>query len=261
MCVFSTLSFLGGMLVKARNSTHCMSILVVGATGATGHHLVEFLLDSGCQVRAVVRTREKLPQRVLSHPNLAIIQSAVLDLTDDEIKKHVAGCTAVASCLGHNISFRGLWGAPRMLCTNATARLCNAIAATNTPGTRVKFVLMSTVAVSDPTLNEKPSLMFRSLIRVLHWILPPAWDNEMAARYLRNQIGLNHPTIDWVAVRPDSLHNKNAVTPYEVVPSPYCRASCITSRINVADFMASLIRDAALFSKWKGKMPTVYDQK
>lgn len=60
-----------------------------------------------------------------------------------EMTRHVKGCEAVASCLGHNMSIKGIYGHPRRLVTDATRRLCNAIKA-NKPVEPVKLVLMNT---------------------------------------------------------------------------------------------------------------------
>ena len=92
-----------------------MTTLVLGATGATGRLLVEQLLDRGEPVKAIVRTPEKLPQTVINHDQLTVIQASVLELSDDEMSQYVGGCHAVASCLGHNLTLKGLYGKPRLL--------------------------------------------------------------------------------------------------------------------------------------------------
>ena len=84
-----------------------MTTLVVGASGATGRLLVEQLLERGEHVRVIVRSRESLPNEIASHDNLSVIQASVLDLPDDEMIRHVGGCNAVASCLGHTLNFKG----------------------------------------------------------------------------------------------------------------------------------------------------------
>lgn len=71
-----------------------MTILVVGASGATGRLLVEELLSRGQRVRAVVRSPEKLPEGLRHHPLLSIIQADLLELIDNELTPHVRGCTA-----------------------------------------------------------------------------------------------------------------------------------------------------------------------
>ncbi len=87
-----------------------LTTLVVGASGTTGRLLVEQLLDRGQKVRIIVRSSETLPENVNSHDNLSVIHVSVLDLSDTEMTQHVSGCDALASCLGHNLSFKGMYG-------------------------------------------------------------------------------------------------------------------------------------------------------
>ena len=101
-----------------------MTILVVGASGATGRLLVQHLLDRGQNVKIIVRFPEKLPETLKHHDHLSVIQASISDLGDAEMVRYVKGCTAVASCLGHNLSLKGIYGRPRRLVTDATRRLC-----------------------------------------------------------------------------------------------------------------------------------------
>ena len=133
-----------------------MTTLVVGASGATGRLLVDQLLERGQKVRIVVRSTKNLPENVKSHENLSVIQASVLDLSDIELAQYVSGCDALASCLGHNLSFKGLFGPPRRLVTDATRRLCGAVKA-NKPDQPVKFVLMNTAGNSNRDLDEEVS--------------------------------------------------------------------------------------------------------
>jgi len=239
-----------------------MTTLVVGASGATGRLLVEQLLERGQQVRIVVRSTEKLPENVTSHENLSVIQASLLDISDTEMARHVSGCDALASCLGHNLSFKGLFGPPRRLVTDATRRLCSAVKA-NKPEQPVKFVLMNTAGNSNRDLLEQISFGQKCVIWLLRLLLPPHVDNEKAADYLRTEVGQNDRAIEWAAVRPDNLIDDNEVTEYEVHPSPIRSAifdSGLTSRINVGHFMAELITDDDTWSEWNGKMPVIYNK-
>ena len=238
-----------------------MKILVVGASGATGRVLVEQLLSRGQNVTAIVRSPDKLPEVIKSQDSLSVIRASVLDLSDAEIAQHVNGCDAVASCLGHNMSMKGVYGHPRRLVTDATRRLCNAIKANNSDET-TKFVLMNTAGNSNRDLQERISFAQKSVIGLLR-LLPPHVDNEKAADYLRIKIGQNDGAIEWAAVRPDNLINEDEVTEYEVHSSPTRSAifdAGLTSRINVGHFMADLITDDATWNKWKGQIPVIYNK-
>jgi len=239
-----------------------MKILIVGATGATGRLLVEQLLEDGHAVKVIVRSPDKLPQAVQNHANLTVIQAAVLDLSDAELAQHVQGCDAVASCLGHNLTFKGVYGHPRRLVTDATRRLCQAIKA-NQPETPTKFVLMNTTGNRNRDLDEPISLAQKIVIGLLRLVLPPHVDNEQAAEYLRSVIGQHDGVINWVAVRPDGLVDAEQVTEYEIHPSPTRSAifdAGKVSRINVAHFMAQLITNNDCFQKWQGQMPVIYSK-
>lgn len=239
-----------------------MNILIVGATGATGRLLTEELLNRGHCVKVIVRSLEKLPATVRNHKNLTVIEASVLDLSDDEMAQHVQGCDAVASCLGHNMSLKGIYGQPRKLVTDATRRLCAAIQA-NAPKKRVKFVLMNTTGNRNRDLDEPVSLGEKIVIGLLRLLLPPHVDNEQAADYLRTQVGQDHGQIEWTAVRPDNLTDEEKVTPYDVHPSPIRSAIFDpgqTSRINVGHFMAELITADDTWEKWQGQMPVIYNE-
>ncbi len=239
-----------------------MTTLVVGASGATGQLLVKQLLDRGQKVRIIVRSLEQLPEFFQNDDNLTVIPAIVLNLSDAEMIRHVSGCEAVASCLGHNMSVTGIYGKPRRLVADAVSRLCSAINESK-PKKPVKFVLMNTTGNSNRDLSEPISLGQKCVIWLLRLLLPPHVDNEKAADYLRTQTGQSDGMIKWVAVRPDTLIDEVEVTEYEVYSSPIRSAifdAGTTSRINVASFMADLITDHGSWIKWKGQMPVIYNK-
>jgi hypothetical protein len=98
--------------------------------------------------------------------------------------EYIQGCDAVASCLGHNINWKGLYGKPRKLVTDAVILLCNAIKK-NAPDKPVKIVLMNTSGNRNRDLNEPISMGQSFVIALLRLLLPPHVDNETAADYLR----------------------------------------------------------------------------
>jgi hypothetical protein len=214
------------------------------------------------EVMAIVRSPENLPESWKKNKNLQIISASILGLSDKELGDYTRDCQAVASCLGHNITFKGIYGQPRKLVTDATRRLCAAIKA-NKPNKAVKFVLMNTTGNRNRDLNEPISFAQKCVIGLLRLLLPPHVDNEKAADYLRTEIGQNNPFIEWAAVRPDGLINEDEVTAYKIHPSPTRSAifdAGKISRINVAHFMARLISDEELWKQWKGRMPVIYNK-
>ncbi len=239
-----------------------MTILVVGASGATGRYLVEQLLIQKHKIKAIVRSPEKLPKSWKNNDNLQIISASILELSDREMSEYSRDCQAIVSCLGHNLTWKGIYGQPRKLVTDATRRLCEAIKA-NKPEQAVRFILMNTTANRNRDLNEPISFAQKCVIALLRLLLPPHVDNEKAADYLRTKIGQNNECIEWTAVRPDGLTNDDEVTDYEIHPSP-TRSAIFNagkiSRINVGHFIANLISDDDLWKKWKGQMPVIYNK-
>jgi putative NADH-flavin reductase len=73
-----------------------MRVVVFGATGKTGHHLVAQALSAGHEVRAFVRNASKLPVR---HERLQIVEGEVLDAMS--VEQAVSNTDAVLSALGH----------------------------------------------------------------------------------------------------------------------------------------------------------------
>jgi nucleoside-diphosphate-sugar epimerase len=239
-----------------------MTILVVGASGATGRLLVKQLLNRGMKVKVIIRIPDKLPEDIRNHDNLSLICASVLDLSDSEMAQHVNGCGAVASCLGHNMTLKDIYGQPCRLVTDATRRLCDAIQS-NKPQEPVRFVLMNTAGNSNCDIPESISFAQRGVVGLIRLLLPPHVDNEKAADYLRTRIAKNNEVIEWVVVRPDTLIDESEVTGYDVYPSPIRSAifnAGLTSRINTGHFMADLITDVDIWNKWKGKMPVIYNK-
>ena len=238
-----------------------MITLVVGASGATGIRLVEELLNREQYVKVIVRSPEKLPDTIKNHERLSVICASVLELSDEEMEQHVAGCNAVASCLGHNLTFKGVFGKPRRLVTETTQRLCTAIKA-NKSEASTKYLLMSTVAYRNPDLNESISFAQRCIVVLMRLLLPPHPDNEKAAEYLRTVVGQKDNDIEWIAVRPSALIDEESTSEIEVYPSPM--GSILKdgqiSRINVGYFMADLITNNDIWNKWKGQMPVIYNK-
>ena len=234
-----------------------MNILVVGATGMTGRPVVYQLLSKNHKVRIIVRSSHKLPADIVENPNTTAIEASVLDLTDQEMTEHVKDCDAVVSCLGHVMDFKGIFGEPKKLCTDSIRSLCEALEKNSLPKP-TKFILMNTVGVQNPDLEEKRTWFERGLLTFLRHTLPPHRDNETAAEYLHSIVGKENKHIEWCSVRPDTLIDAE-VSPYDIKESPITGIlnGRPTTRSNVAHFMIELIENEELWSTWKFRMPVI----
>lgn len=238
-----------------------MTILVVGASGATGRLVVEQLISQKKTVKIIVRSVACLPESLKLNSLLTITEASLLEMTDSELVTQVKGCKAVISCLGHNLTFRGMFGHPRRLVTDATKRLCQAIEKTST-NLPVKYILMNTTGNQNKMVGETISKAQSFVLCLLRYLLPPHADNEQAALYLQANYGTQQTLIEWIAVRPDGLINMELETEYEIKKSPTRSAifdAGVTSRINVAHFMALLVLDESRWKTWKYQMPVIYN--
>ena len=237
------------------------TILVVGASGATGQLLVKQLLARGSKVRAVVRSADGLPRALRGHPRLSIVQAHLLDLDDIELRHLTDGCDAAASCLGHRMTWKGVFGPPYRLVTDATRRLAEALKA-GAHERPARFVLMNTAGNGNRDLHEPVTLRHRAVISMIRLVIPPHADNEHAADFLRIGIGQNDQQLEWCVVRPDTLTNEPESKGYRVFTSPIRSAIFDpgqASRSNVARFMTDLILDDRIWMRWRGQMPVIYD--
>ena len=143
------------------------------------------------------------------------------------------------SCLGHNMTLKGMYGAPHRLVADATRRLCTAIRA-NRPDAFVRYVLLNTAGNSNRDLAEPVSFGQQGVVGLVRLLVPSPADNERAADYLRTQVGQADDIVEWTVVRPDRLRDGGIVTGYEEHRSLTRSAifkAVATSRINVAHFM------------------------
>ena len=233
-------------------------VLVVGGTGRTGGRVLQQLVGRGIHVRAIVRSAGKLPARIAESPDVEVVEASVLSLSDEDLQRHVRGCDAVISCLGHVLTVWGVLGPPRDLVTRVTTRLCRAIE-TLKPDKPVKLVLMTSVSVNHPGgIDERRGAFEKAFLWTLRGVLPPARDNQAAASFLYERIGPSHPFVQWVTVRPDTLleGDVSEYTLHEGLVSSVF-APDRTNMANIAHFMCELVTSPEAWELWKGKLPVI----
>lgn len=123
-----------------------------------------------------------------------------------------------------------------------------------------RFILMASNGVENPDKVSDPIRPFseRLLLFVIRWLVPPHSDNEQAALYLHQ----HRTEFDWSVVRPPNLVDGD-VSEYDVFE---CQTGAslfgdgVATRANVAHFMVRLVVDPETWSKYKHKMPVIYDK-
>lgn len=238
-----------------------MTVLLLGGTGRTGLRTLRQLLDRGAEVRAIVRNRSKLPPDLAASPRLTVIEASLLSLGDEELRRHLRGCDAVVSCLGHVLTLRGIFGPPLDLVARATRRLCRAIQALR-PASPVRFVLMSSVSVHRPgAADARRGAGERTFLWLLRGLVPPTRDNQRAADFLADCIGTGNDFVEWAVVRPDTL-GEGEVSSYALHQGLVNSLSSpgSTRMANVAHLLCELATDRAAWAAWKGKLPVITDR-
>lgn len=235
-----------------------LTVLLVGGTGRTGQRVLEQLLSCGISVRVIVRSAQKLPAGASENSKLTVIEADLLSLSDEDLLRQVRGCDAVISCLGHVTSLKGVFGPPRDLVTRMTTRLCRAIEALK-PAKPVKFILMNSVSVNHPGgLDTRRGMFEKAFLWMLRGMIPPAKDNQQAVNFLYGNIGTTNPSMQWVAVRPDTLleGDVSEYTLHETLVSSLFKPDS-TNMANVARFMCELVTNPKTWDDWKEKLPVI----
>jgi uncharacterized protein YbjT (DUF2867 family) len=235
-----------------------MNVLLLGGTGRTGGRVLQQLLGSDVTVRAVVRSAERLPAGVVHDPRLTVVEADLLSLSDVELREQVEGCDVVISCLGHVANVQGMFGPPRDLVCRTVERVCRATRELR-PAQPVRLILMSSVSVNRPGgLDTRRGRFERAVVWTLCGLVSVGRDNQSAADFLHDVIGVADPYTQWVAVRPDSL-KEGGVTEYALheglVDSLFRHGE--TNMANVAHFMCELATEPEVWAAWRGRLPVI----
>lgn len=238
-----------------------MRVLVLGASGATGQQVVRQFINRKIHTRILVRKSAVIPIYMQENPLVEIVQGNINELNDAEVNLLLRDCHAVISCLGHNMTFKGMFGQPRYLVFDAIKGICETVK--KRADKKVKLILMSTTGYTNTSSGETHSIGEKIIFSLLKLLLPPQNDNVKAVNYLITEMGKKNDQVEWVAVRPDTLVNHDEYSPYEICESPTRSPifnSGKTSRVNVSHFMAELVTDDSLWKRWAFKTPVIYNQ-
>lgn len=195
-----------------------MKIVVIGATGSLGRHVVEQALAQGHHVSAFSRHPEKLG---LEDPKLRLVPGDAFDIR--AVAAAIAGQDAVIVTLG-----AGFKGEIR------TAGTRNAIDGMKTHGVK-RLICLSTMGAGDsrPMLNFFwKRIMFGLLLRSAY------------ADHLEQERVVQASGLDWTLVRPAAFIDGAATGTYKHgFANSQQGLSLKISRTDVADFMLKQLED------------------
>jgi putative NADH-flavin reductase len=198
-------------------------VLIVGATGGTGRHLVAQALERGYEVTALVRNPAAL---AVGHARLRVVQGDVLDAA--VVAQAVQGQDAVISALGHK-RFLG----PTRILSGGTRHLLRAMEA---HGVR-RFVCETSLGIGDSA--GRMGLTYT--LFVIPVILPfYFWDKT------RQEAAIASSGVEWVVVRPGALTDGAARGAWRSGRGLGSFVSTVRiSRADVAHFMLDQATDGA----------------
>jgi uncharacterized protein YbjT (DUF2867 family) len=218
-----------------------MRLVVFGASGATGQHVVNLAAKAGWSVRAVVRSE---PQR---HALTDAGESTVGDPTDlDSVATTISGADAVAVCLGISRRTRSPF-APLVSPPDLTSRSIGAIVqAMQRAGVR-RIVYVSAFGAGD-SWSQIPwwGRAFLRLSQVRHSM----------ADHTRSESLLSSSALDWTALRPMLLDDASGALPArEMRPGDSLLAKL--SRESLARTIVAVLGDPSTHGRTVPLVPAV----
>jgi uncharacterized protein YbjT (DUF2867 family) len=203
-----------------------MKVTLFGATGKTGRELLDRALAQGHDVRAFARNPGALhavangTNRVPGH--LDVQRGDMRDLA--AVRAAVEGADAVLVALGP----RGL--GPDSICSDGTRVVIEAMQQT---GVR-RLVCVTSIGVGDSR---------QQMGRLVRWVVAGVLLRNAMADKEKQEALIRASGLDWVIVRPGSLHDGPATGRYRVGTGPAFRSAAV-ARADVAEFMLRELTDA-----------------
>jgi putative NADH-flavin reductase len=200
-----------------------MRILVLGATGATGRHLVEQALDQGQRVTALARNPDKLDTR---SRDLTVVPG---DVTDPlAVERAVVSQDAVICALGSSTPLRR---DPTLV-----KGVANLVAAMQRLHVR-RLVYLSFLGVRDGRSQLSP---------LGKYVVAPLILRKVAADHADKEAIIRQSALDWVIVRPPRLTNGPRTGVYRSGEHIKSRMAIPRiSRADLAEFMLTQLDDGA----------------
>ena len=202
-----------------------MRVLILGATGKTGQHVVTLALEAGHDVTALVRNRARLPA---AHARLRLVEG---DVTDSAaLTESMRGQDAVTSALGRGMSFKS-----ERLIQRCVPPI---LAAMKAHGVR-RLVFTSAIGVGA-TIRDAPLLPWL----FAHTMLRGIYADKIVGDNLIRQSGL-----DWTIVQPTQLTDGPLTKRYRSGERLALRGLPSISRADAAHFIVAQLADPSSIGK------------
>ena len=202
-----------------------MRIIIFGATGSLGSHVVKQALSKGFSVKAFTRNPEKLKE--MKNASLTIIQGDVFKL--DDVENAIKGADAVLCALGD-----GTKGTVRSAGTK------NIVKAMQKSGVN-RLICQTTLGVGDSWNNLNffwKHIMFGFLLKKAFQ------DHSLQEDYINNS------NLDFTIVRPSAFTNEPATHTFKIGFNAQAKNLRLKiSREDVAHFMVKQLASETFIKK------------
>ncbi len=202
-----------------------MKLLVLGATGKTGRHVVTQALGAGHDVTILARDRSRADVR---HERLRVIDGDVKN--NAALGEAMRGQDAVISAIGRGMSFKSEHlieqSVPGILVTMQTHGI-------------KRLMFLSAMGVGD-TYRDAPvmaKLFFRTLLRGIYA------DKAVGDRMIRNS------ALDWTILQPVQLNDGPLTKTYRVGERLAMSGMPQVSRADTAHFILDRLNDSSTIGK------------
>lgn len=204
-----------------------MQLLVFGATGSVGRHVVEQALAQGHTVTAFARNPQKFD---IQNPHLKLFQGDVMDFPT--VVRAMQGQDAVLCSLGA--------GRNGVIRSEGTRHIVQAMENASIS----RLICQTTLGVGDSRSNLDffwKYIMFGLLLR-------PAY-----ADHVTQETYVKQSNVDWTIVRPAAFTDKPQTEAYlHGFPADQQGLTLTISRADVADFMLQQLQDPTYLHQTPG---------
>jgi putative NADH-flavin reductase len=199
-----------------------MKLVVFGAQGGIGTHVVEQALTAGHEVTAVVRRPSAV---TLRHERLDVIKGDVLEPAT--IRESVIEKDAVVSALG--VRNR----APTTVYSEGVANIMLAMRAAH---------VRRLICVSASGLEPGP-LWQRLFAKPLLWLILKNMYSDLA----RMETLVKASSLDWTILRPPGFTNGPRTGRYQTAVNQHLSRSLFISRADIADYIVNHLNDRSTY--------------